>query len=268
MKKTRTLTEAFQQFYDIIIKLRGPDGCPWDKKQTGPTMRMALIEEAYEVIEAIEKADEAATAEELGDLLLNIALIARIKEEEGAFTFQDVLSGISEKLIRRHPHVFGDVEVKNVEEVLKNWDQIKKQEKVDSPPSSLLDHVPASFPPLEKAYELQKKASKVGFDWKEALPAWEKVQEEISEIHEAIAEGDESLVEEEMGDLFFSLINASRLLKINPTLALNRANLKFSRRFRAIEDMCREKGLAMESMSLEELDSLWDQVKAEENNKT
>ncbi len=259
------LTEAFEEFYEIIIRLRSENGCPWDRQQTAQSLKTNLLEEVYECIEAISENDDYHTAEELGDIMLLVALISRIKEEEGVFTFDEVISGISEKLVRRHPHVFADAIANTPEDVKKNWELIKRTEKKPGTGGSLLDGISKSIPPLERALRFQKKASKAGFDWLKADDVWEKVKEEVSELEYEIKSGtDTGKIEEEFGDILFSLVNMARFLKIDPAIALHHTNEKFARRFMAVEKGMKEKGIEMNQENLAAMDEIWNRVKSAE----
>lgn len=254
----------FKKLYDIIVILRGSDGCPWDRKQTAHTLRKSIIEEAYECISAIDESSDEHLKEELGDLLLVISMIIRIKEQENTFTYSDVLKEISEKLIRRHPHVFGNENFQTAEEVIISWDKIKAEKEGKKTGDSILESIPGSFPPLEKAYAIQKKVSKVGFDWKEVDPVWKKLDEEIDELKLELKNGSSAKAEEELGDILFTIVNIGRLLKINSSVALNRTNDKFIKRFRELEKRIKERNIKVEDAGLEVLDEVWDEIKGEE----
>lgn len=258
------LNHQFGRLREVIAKLRGPNGCPWDKKQTHSTLRSYLIEEAYELIEAIEGEDDEGIIEELGDILLQVMLHSQIGEDEGFFTIDDVILTITEKMIRRHPHVFGDVKVENVEEVVTNWDEIKREEKGEKR-QSILDGIASSLPGLLFAQQLQKKAAKVGFDWENPEPMWEKVEEEIREFKLAIKSETFNEQELEFGDILFALINVARYYKINPELAVQRTNKKFFDRFKYMEEKIKQANLEMNSLKLVELDQYWEEAKR--NNK-
>ncbi|MDX9801840.1 MAG: nucleoside triphosphate pyrophosphohydrolase [Spirochaetia bacterium] len=261
----KNLTESFKSFYEIIIKLRSEGGCPWDREQTAGSLKTNLLEETYECIEAISENDDLHTAEELGDILLLVAMIGRIKEEEGVFTFTDVIDGISEKLIRRHPHVFSDAVADTSEEVKKNWEIIKQTIENKNREKSLLDGVSKSIPPLERAYRFQKKASKAGFDWNNNKDIWKKVKEEINELEDEIISGEENAkIEEEFGDVLFSLVNAARFLKIDPAIALHHTNEKFLRRFKIVEKGMKEIDVPMIQENLDVMDSIWNRAKSAE----
>ncbi|MBN2444634.1 MAG: nucleoside triphosphate pyrophosphohydrolase [Spirochaetales bacterium] len=253
----------FKKLYDIIVTLRDPGGCPWDLKQTVHSLRESLIEESYECVSAIDEADDENLREELGDILLVLSMIIRIKEQDNAFTYADVLQEISDKLIRRHPHVFGKEILETAEEVLVNWDKIKTEVEGKKAIVSLLESIPRAFPPLEKAYAIQKKVSKVGFDWKEVGPVWEKLDEEINELKIEIDKGDTEKIEEELGDVLFTIVNLGRLLKINPGIALNRTNAKFMKRFMELEQRVKKRGIDINDAGLEVLDEIWDEIKGE-----
>jgi MazG family protein len=241
----------------IVAGLRGPDGCPWDHEQTHASLRAGLLEEAYEVVAAIDSGDDANLCEELGDLLLQVVFHADIGRTGGRFDFDKVARSIGEKLVRRHPHVFGDGHCADSTEVLKRWDEIKDAEKGGAP-ASLLDGLPHGLPALIRAEKIQKKAAKIGFDWPTAEPVWAKVHEELEEARTS----DPADLEEEIGDVLFAVVNLSRKLKIDPEVALSRATLKFESRFRTIETLGRERGLDLRTLGLEGLDRLWDEVKA------
>lgn len=246
-----------EKLLNTIETLRGPNGCPWDKEQTIKTLKPCLIEEAYEVLEVMEEGG-TKLKEELGDLLLQILLQSQIQKEAGNFEFDDVCSVLNEKLIRRHPHVFGSVNVKNSDEVMVNWEEIKRGEESHKDRESILDGIPSSFPQLLRAQKLQKKASKAGFDWENHIGAMEKVKEEILEIEEEIKNDNQKNIEEEIGDLIFAVINLSRKLKVNPEDALEKTNNKFEKRVRYIESK-----LDMKKSSLEEMEKYWQEAKNE-----
>ncbi|MBN6889740.1 tetrapyrrole methylase family protein / MazG family protein [Cytobacillus horneckiae] len=253
------LNKSFNKLREIIAVLRGPNGCPWDKKQTHESLKKYLIEEAYELIEAIDEDDIDHIIEELGDVLLQVLLHAQIGEDEGFFSIEDIIQGLSEKMIRRHPHVFGEVEAENVDEVLQNWQSIKAEEKGEKP-ASLLDGIPASYPQLLKAEALQKKAAKVGFDWEEVSSIWDKVREEIKEFEIETENNNENMISE-FGDILFAFVNIARYYQINPEEALNRTNKKFYHRFLYIEEKVRESGKDISSFSVDQLDAFWNEAK-------
>ncbi|WP_067841264.1 nucleoside triphosphate pyrophosphohydrolase [Amphibacillus sediminis] len=255
------LQHQFFQLRDIIATLRGPNGCPWDQKQTHASLRPYLIEEAYELIDAINQEDDDQIIEELGDVLLQVMLHSQIGEDHGYFSIDDVIRSIVEKMIRRHPHVFGEAEVNHVDDVLSNWQTIKKNEKQGRAEKSLLDRVPQAASSLVKAEGLQKEAAKVGFDWDQAEDIWAKCEEEVKEVKAAIHAKDKAAIEEEFGDLLFAIVNLARYYKINSDIALTRTNQKFNRRFRFIEAKVKEQGDRMDQLSLEELDQIWEEAK-------
>ena len=242
---------------EIVARLRAPGGCPWDREQTHASLRGALIEECYEVIDAIERADDANLKEELGDLLLHVVMHAQMAGERSAFTLEEVAAEICEKMIRRHPHVFGDKLVEDSEAVLRQWDQIKRAEK--GKPAGVLGALPASMPALLRAQNAQKKAARVGFDWPDAGPVFEKMQEEILEVRSALAAGDAKAVEDEVGDILFTAVNLARKLHVDAETTLAAATNRFIKRFHAVE---RELGdRKMEETPLDELDRIWDRIK-------
>jgi tetrapyrrole methylase family protein/MazG family protein len=252
----------------IIQRLRAPDGCPWDREQSPRTLRAALVEETWECVSAIDAGDNPNMEEELGDLYLLVTMLAWMKEQEGAFTVESTLTRISDKLVRRHPHVFAGGAAGNAEQVLQQWDAIKAREKAgrgDTPRASSLDGVPGSFPALERAAKLQSKAAKVGFDWPGPEPVWDKVDEELGELRATLQEGSSSRTEEEVGDLLFSVVNLARTLHVNAALALHRTNVKFERRFREVERRLAAGGAAPAEAGLLRMDALWNQVKSEES---
>ncbi|TET55274.1 MAG: nucleoside triphosphate pyrophosphohydrolase [Actinobacteria bacterium] len=254
----------FQQLIDIMAKLRGPDGCPWDKEQTADTIKGHLIEEAYEVVEAINKKDYKELKEELGDLLLQIVFHSQIAKEENKFELKDVIEAINEKLIRRHPHIFAGKEVKGTDEVLKHWEEIKKEERRGTKKEkkvSYLDGVPLGLPALSYSHRLQTKAARVGFDWERAADIVEKLDEEVAEFKEALQRKDYSLVEHEIADLLFTLVNLARKLDVDSESALiNVANI-FSERFRKMEEFSRKDGKDFAKLSLDEKEELWQKAK-------
>jgi MazG family protein len=254
---------GIDQLIDIVAKLRGPGGCPWDHEQTHASLRAGLIEEAYEVVEAINTGDDANLREELGDLLLQSVFHAQIATEEGRFNFDDVARAISEKLVRRHPHVFGAERCADSAEVLRKWDDIKRAEKgaQGAKAPSALDGISSGLPALMRAEKVQKKAARVGFDWSEAAPVVAKIREELAEVEAELPAGSAGKIEDEIGDLLFSVVNLARKLKVDGETALQRATDKFAGRFRAVEGLARERGIELEKLTLAELDVLWDEVK-------
>ncbi|MCX7985392.1 MAG: nucleoside triphosphate pyrophosphohydrolase [Bacteroidales bacterium] len=248
--------EAFKRLLDIMDELR--EKCPWDKVQTFESIRNLTIEEVYELADAIVERDMEEIKKELGDLALHIVFYAKMASEEKAFDITDVLNGICEKLIRRHPHVFGEVEVKDDTEVKQNWEEIKLNEGN----RSVLAGVPQSLPALIKASRIQEKVRAVGFDWDEPSQVWDKVAEEMTELRNEIANNDQQHIEEEFGDLFFSLVNAARLHGIDPETALERTNKKFIKRFLYLENEVRASGRNLKEMTLSEMDEIWERAKS------
>ncbi len=248
----------------VMATLRSPGGCVWDIEQTHRSLRRYLIEEVYEVIEAIDLKDAKLLCEELGDLLLQIIFHARMAEESDLFSMQDVIDGVTKKMIRRHPHVFGEVSVRDSGEVLLNWEKIKQEEKKGAR-SSVLDGVPAGLPSLLRADKLQQKAAKVGFDWDNIGPVWDKLTEEIAELKAAVAKDEKEEIASELGDVLFSIANLARFLKLDGETALNRTNQKFIRRFRYVEKKVVESGRDWKTYSLKELDVLWNEAKRQES---
>lgn len=246
---------------DIVEVLRSPDGCPWDREQDHKSIRRDFLEETYEVIEAINKDDRDLLLEELGDVLLQVVFHTQIEREKGTFQLNDVADGICKKMIERHPHVFGDVNATTSEQVLENWDVIKKRTKSQKTQTESMLSIPREFPALMRADKVQKKAAKVGFDWDSVEGAFEKVHEEIDELKEAVLMGVVDNAREELGDLLFSVVNVSRFIKVDSEEALTVATDKFIDRFSKVEQMANERGLNMKETSLEELDKLWDEAK-------
>lgn len=264
---TSTLEEKFTRLKLIMDELR--EQCPWDRKQTIQSLRQLTIEETYELADAITEGDWKGIREELGDIMLHVLFYARIGKEQGQFTLEDVLDGISEKLIARHPHIYGDVKVQDEEEVKRNWEKLKMKEGK----TSVLGGVPNALPAMVKAMRLQEKAKQVGFEWEHAGQVWEKVKEEEAELMEALADVDaagidsnavdiaKDKVEDEFGDLLFSLVNYSRFLGIDPEHALERTNKKFMNRFKQMESMAIKGGKPLSEMTLAEMDAIWDDIK-------
>jgi MazG family protein len=254
---------SFDELVQLMHTLRGPDGCPWDRKQTLSSLKPFVIEESYEVIDAIDRDDRSALAEELGDFLLQAVFIAELTREEGAFDIYDAVTAIYDKLVRRHPHVFGDVEAGNADEVLVNWEKQKNEER-KAENKSLLAGVPQSLPALLRASRLTEKAARIGFDWRRTEDVFGKIDEELGELHAAVRSGDEAGVHEELGDLLFTIANIARKLNVNAEEALQSANRKFTRRFEAMESKVRDDGQNLDQLTLEEMDVLWDEAKAAE----
>ena len=243
----------------IVAILRGPGGCPWDAEQTHESVRREFLEETYEVVEAIDEGNSDHLKEELGDVLLQVVFHAQMEKEAGRFDLHDAADGICKKLIYRHPHVFAQVEVSGTGEVLENWDQLKRVEKHQQTHTDALNSVARSLPSLWRAEKVQKKARKAGFDWDDASGPMEKLQEELEELKTAVAEG--SNIEEELGDLLFAAVNLSRFVGVDCEQALTAATDKFIGRFAKVEELAAQQGRAMETMTLAELDALWDQAK-------
>jgi MazG family protein len=276
-QKELTPGQWFEKLVGVQARLRAPNGCPWDREQTHQTLRTYLIEEAYEVLEALESGNDDKFVEEMGDLLLQIVFHSQIAGEEGRFTVAEVIREIHDKMIRRHPHVFGKTRAKDSAEVLRNWEQIKAEErrasgkKSDSngdgkarKETSLLDGVSHTLPATLEGFQLTRKASRIGFDWDDAGGIFEKMQEESEELKRALGEQDQPRIEEELGDLLFAVVNLSRFLKIDPEIALKKANTKFSRRFRAMEGLARKNGREFKDLPREEMEAFWDAAKKSE----
>lgn len=249
--------EAFGRLLDVLDELRVK--CPWDRKQTNESLRPNTIEEVYELCDALMKDDKKNICKELGDVLLHVVFYAKIGSETGDFDIKDVCDRLCDKLIFRHPHVFGEVKADTAEQVSENWEQIKLKEKDGN--KSVLSGVPEALPSLIKAYRIQDKAHNVGFDWEDRTQVWDKVKEEISEFESEVATMDKEKAEAEFGDVMFSLINAARLYKINPDNALEHTNQKFIRRFNYLEEHTLKAGRKLTDMSLEEMDAIWEEAK-------
>jgi tetrapyrrole methylase family protein/MazG family protein len=277
--KTFNEAGAFKALYDTVVRLRAPGGCPWDREQSPASLRGDLIEETYECVEAIDEQNPAHVMEELGDIFLLATMLSYMYEQEGHFSVEDTLRGITEKLIRRHPHVFG--ETKDGEgtlssvEVLRNWAKIKVDQEGRKPRDALLDEVSRSLPPLDRAHRLQKKAAKAGFDWPDIRGVMGKLEEELGEVSGALEalESDRAAIgglrgrealEDELGDLLFSAVNLCRFLKADPSVALQRSNAKFVRRFGYVEKRMKETGQEMRSDNLSAMDTFWEEAKAQE----
>ena len=250
-----------QRLVDLMATLRGPDGCPWDRKQTPESLKPFLVEECYEVVDAIEDGAPAKVRDELGDLLFQIIFHARIAEEAGQFTINDVITAIHEKMTRRHPHVFGDDKLSTDKEVLSNWEEIKRKEKGHEDRKSILEGVPKELPSLLRAHRLQERAARVGFDWAHLNEAMPKLDEEIAEFKESLKSEDAGKIEEELGDVFFMLVNISRFLGVNPEDALRKTISKFIHRFRYIEEHAEQAGRSLNDMTLDEMERLWQESK-------
>lgn len=253
----------FNDLIHIMEILRGPNGCMWDREQDHTSIRRNFIEETYEVVEAIDEQDVEHLKEELGDVLLQVVFHTQMEKEKGNFDMDDVANGICQKLIFRHPHIFGEVEVSSSAEILSNWEDLKKKEKHQQTASDTLESVARSLPGLIRAEKVQKKAAKVGFDWPDVSGAMEKVREETAELEQALR--GEGSVEDELGDLLFAAVNAARFCKVDPERALEKTTDKFIRRFRAVEEAAAAEGKQLEEMTLAQMDALWDQVKQQES---
>lgn len=253
--------KTFADLVEVMSRLRGEGGCPWDREQNHQTLKKYLIEECYEAIEAIDQDDLDALCEELGDVLLQVVFHAQLEAEAGTFTIDDVIQRIVEKLIRRHPHVFGDLQVADSTEVLRNWEQIKKAERADGQRESVLDGVPSSLPALMQAMEISKRAMKVGFEWERLEDVLAKMEEEVRELHQAIADDRMEEVFDEIGDLLFTIVNVARWQKVDPEEALRQMLRRFTTRFRYIEQQAAEQGRSLSEMTLEEMDALWEEAK-------
>jgi MazG family protein len=259
---------AFEAFVALIARLRAPGGCPWDREQTHASLKPMTIEEAYEVLEAIDDGDDAHLAGELGDLLLQVVFHSQIAADERRFTIADVIAGVAEKMVRRHPHVFADEKAHTAGQVLRNWEAIKEAENAQAgrAQGSMLESVSARLPAVMEAYQMTTKVSRVGFDWPEPAGALAKLEEETGELRAALAGGppSDARVAEEVGDLLFAAVNVARLLGHDPESALKAANRKFRRRFRHVEDSLRAQGRKPAEATLAEMDALWDEAKASE----
>lgn len=266
------MSKALDELIAVMARLRAPGGCPWDREQTYASLAQYLLEEAYETFDAIQEADQTGDItnlkEELGDLLLQVIFHSTIATEKGDFTIDDVADGITQKLVLRHPHVFGDAKLERAEDVLDNWDQLKADErkasgKKEKVKDSILDEVPVHFPGLLEGLKLSKKAAKVGFDWRDTNEIFDKLDEEVAELKSALDGRDPGEVAEEIGDLLFVIVNLARRLDVEPETALKTTNRKFRRRFNFIERQLKELGRTLEQASLEEMDELWDRSKTQ-----
>ena len=260
----------FSRLVTIMSRLLGPGGCPWDREQTHKTLKPYLVEEAYEVIESIDTENYPALREELGDVLLQIVFHSEIARLEGRFEITDVIKSICDKMERRHPHVFGDEQWGTAEEVLRNWEDLKKSEKEKKRQTdniSILEGIPRNLPSLIRAHRIQDRAARVGFDWEHIGDVYKKVLEEIDELHSLMEDNSSPIerIEDELGDLLFALVNLSRFLKVHPEEALQRTTEKFIKRFKYIEDEAHKQGRQLKSMTLEEMDALWEAAKLQEN---
>ncbi len=276
--KSPRLTDGdwFEKLVDVQAQLRAPDGCPWDREQTHASLRTYLIEEAYEVLEALESGDDAKFAEEMGDLLLQIVFHSEIAKEEGRFTVSDVIREVHDKMVRRHPHVFGEKRAKDAAEVLKNWEQIKKEERAAAGKKngdgskqagkggSLLDGVSKALPAALEGFQLTRRAARIGFDWENVEGVFEKLDEESGELRQALNAKDAKRTEEELGDLLFAAVNLARYLHIDPEISLKKANAKFSSRFRRMEELAAKSGKALADVPRAQMEEFWETVKRAE----
>ncbi|MBM3498272.1 MAG: nucleoside triphosphate pyrophosphohydrolase [Armatimonadetes bacterium] len=254
--------EEFRRLVDIMARLRAADGCPWDREQSHGSLKPYLLEETYEVLEAIDAGNDAKLCEELGDLLLQIVFHAQIGAEERRFNADDVCRSIADKLLNRHPHVFGEAQARDSDEVIDNWERIKRAEPLNEDRASILDGVPHALPALQKATKVQKRVAKVGFDWDDHHGPAGKVREELGEVEQAAEAGDEGRLVAEIGDLLFAVVNLARRLGIDSEDALRQGVARFSTRFRLMEQRAEADGIRMQELSLAELDELWDAAKA------
>ena len=262
-KKDQESGRLFTRLIEIVARLRAPNGCPWDRKQTPQTLKKYVLEEAYEVVEAIEANDPQEVCEEIGDALFLLIFLAHIYEEKGDFTISEVLRLCAEKMIRRHPHVFGEAAVSSAEEVIDQWQKIKEQEskKKKKKRSKVLGNLPKTLPALQRAFRVGERASRVGFDWSSAEEIFPKLEEEISELKEALHSQDQKRIKEEMGDLLFTLANLSRKLNVNPEEALREAVEKFIERFVQMEKEFKDQGKEWRELSIQEMDQVWEKIK-------
>ena len=256
--------DLFESLVEVIATLRGENGCPWDREQTHKSLKSTLIEETYETVEAIDSGDSSKLKEELGDLLLNVMLQAQIAVENKDFSIYDVIQTLTEKLIRRHPHVFGNVEVDNADDVVKNWEAIKSQEAGYEDRKSVLDGIPNALPALLRAQKIQKRVARVGFDWDNIADVIDKVDEELGEVKESLKDSNVDAIENEIGDLLFSIVNLCRFLDLQAEETLRRTNRKFINRFKRMEAVLEKQGKSISDQTLAELDEIWEEVKKDE----
>ena len=261
------LDSALDNLYTIITLLRSPEGCPWDRIQTNQTATESLIDESYEYLDGVLKKDNASCREEIGDVMINVFMNLRLHEEQGDFKPYEAINDVCEKLIRRHPHVFGDAHVDSAGEVLTLWNSVKENVEGHKDRSEdFFSHIPSSLPPLMSAYEIQKKLKKVGFDWDNVSLVIDKVKEELDEVEAAVNEGDRNHIEEEIGDLLFSVVNLSRFLKVRPNTALYRCNDKIKSRFQKLFNLASQEGIPLDKDHVKEMNALWDRIKEDEKN--
>ena len=262
MKSLNDTQKELEKLIALIKKLRAPDGCPWDRKQKQEDIGKYILEESYEVIESLETNDQHGLQEELGDLLFQILFLAEMGEESGTFTLNSIMTGIREKMIRRHPHIFGNTKVKSVEEVKENWQQIKKKERLaKSAGEDLFQSIPRCLPALKRAQKITAAAAIYGFDWQKTSDVLEKLQEELSEFNTALTVNDQDKIEEELGDLLFTLVNLSRFVKVDSETALSKTTNKFLQRFAYITDQLADLGKTLEQTTFPEMDELWEKSK-------
>ncbi|MBI5418108.1 nucleoside triphosphate pyrophosphohydrolase [Candidatus Poribacteria bacterium] len=263
VKKQKNVGENFEKLVQIMQSLRGDNGCPWDKEQTHTSLRSCLLEETYEVLEAIDEKNPEKLKEELGDLLLQVLFHSQIADENKEYNINNVIDAISDKLIRRHPHVFSNVSLKNSKEVLNNWEEIKKQEKKHKDIESILDGIPVHTPSLVRAHRIQDRAARVGFDWKHINDVYAKLDEELKEFKEACDKKNKNEILEELGDVFFSLVNVARFLEADPEEALQKTIAKFIKRFKFIENEIQINNKSFSNYDLVELEKLWEKAKGQ-----
>ena len=262
MTKVNKVHQELNDLISLIKKLRAPDGCPWDRKQKQEDIGKYILEEAYEVIESLEVHDPQCLQEELGDLLFQILFLAEIGEESGVFSLENIMEEIKEKMIRRHPHIFGDIKVNSIEEVKQNWQQIKKKERrTKSDGESLFRSIPRCLPALKRAQKITAVAAVYGFDWQKTSAVLEKLQEELSEFNTALDNNDQDKIEEELGDLLFTMVNLSRFVKVDSETALSKATNKFLNRFAYVTDQLARRGKTLEQATAAEMDELWEKAK-------
>jgi len=260
--KLQETGQAFEALMRLIRDLRSENGCPWDKKQTPQTFHPYILEEYHELVHALNEGASADIADEMGDLLFLVLFVAYMFEQQGLATLTEIMTGVVDKMVRRHPHVFGEVEVRDAQDVIDNWSRIKASEENIRQRESMLDGIPRSLPALNRAQKLARRAAKTGFDWTRAKEVFGKIDEELAEFREAVSSGSPEHVREELGDLLFVITNAARHLEVNSEAALNETSDKFERRFRYIESQLRARGRPLDQATLEEMDALWDEAKA------
>ncbi len=265
LKTAPDFVSSIDRLYTIITILRAPGGCPWDRIQTNKSATISLIDESYEYLDGILKNDIPSEREEIGDVMINVFMNLYIHEEHKDFKPEEAVNEVCDKLIRRHPHVFGSEKVDTASEVLTLWNSVKENvEGHKDKAESFFSHIPSSLPPLEESYEIQKKLKKVGFDWPDVTGVIEKVEEELEEVNEAIADGDEDHIEMELGDLLFSVVNLCRFMKIRPNVALHRCNEKVKARFQKLFDMAKERNIPVDKEHVDEMNELWEEAKKQE----